>query len=48
MKAKEDMHKIGTFNAQEVLSTSKQQTLADDFRRYKMAILYVQEIYLKG
>ena len=50
MKSKnnKDVQKIGTFNCQGLLSLSKQQRIADDFARYKMAFLCVQETHLKG
>ena len=47
MKDRKNIQKIGTFNCQGLLSTSKQQTLADDFARYNMTVLCVQETHMK-
>ena len=42
MKNKKNIQKILTFNVQGLICTPKQQTVVDDFQRYKMTILYVQ------
>ena len=50
MKKKNNhLQKIGTFNCRGLVSSkAKQQMLADDFERYKLAILAIQETYRKG
>ena len=50
MKKKNNhLQKIGTFNCRGLVSSkAKQQMLADDFERYKLAILAIQETHMKG
>ena len=47
-KNKHAYHKVGTFNAQGLLSETKQMLLADDFHNYKMKAIMVQETHMKG
>ena len=39
---------IGTFNCQGILEPSKQRSIVEDFIKYKLSILCVQETHLKG
>ena len=50
MKKKNNhLQKIGTFNCRGLVSSkAKQQMLADDFERYKLAFLAIQETHMKG
>ena len=50
MKKKNNhLQNIGTFNCRGLVSPkAKQQMLADDFERYKLAILAIQETHMKG
>ena len=48
MKTKRDIQRIGAFNCQGLLAFSKQWTLADNFMRYNMAVLCIQEIQMQG
>ena len=42
-------HKIGTFNCQGILTSKiKQQMLADDFEKYNMIALAIQETHISG
>ena len=41
--------KIGTFNCQGILTTAaNQQMLVNDFELYKMSVLAIQEMHIKG
>ena len=47
---KKNIQKIGTFNCQGLATKQelKLRTLVDDFERYKLTILAIQETHLKG
>ena len=45
---KNNLSKIGTFNVQGLLSKTKQLLLADDFLKYNMKALLIQETHLQG
>ena len=46
--SKRNLQNIGTFNAQGLLSKTKQMLLADDFFRYNLKALMIQETHMKG
>ena len=45
---KVNLKNIGTFNAQGLLSKTKQMLLADDFYKYNLQALMLQETHMKG
>lgn len=45
---KTNINKIGTFNVQGLLSKTKQLLLTDDFFKYKMKALLIQETHMQG
>ena len=47
MKNKKNIQKIGVFNAQKLLLTLNQQPLADEFQKYRMTNLCLQETQSK-
>ena len=49
MKRNKYIHRIGSFNCQGIVtSTAKQQLLADDFEKYNMTALAIQETHIIG
>ena len=48
MKTKKNTQRICTFNCQGLIALSKQRTLADNFMRYNMAVLYILETQTQG
>ena len=46
--SRRNLQNIGTFNAQGLLSKTKQMLLADDFLKYNMKALMIQETHMQG
>ena len=45
MKTKRNIQSMGTFNFQGLVTLPKQQTLADDYMRYNVAVLCIPETH---